>query len=91
MRHRAARIWLGSSPLPFGMHGVTLAGQDRLNLIRHYGTNWDPNGNQTIPLQQAPPHQLPSTAAKNNPPALITTAATAGAKVRPRPGALSAA
>ena len=52
-----------SSPLPFGMHGVTLAaatlaGQDRLNFIRRYGTTWDPNHNQTIPLQQAPPRQL---------------------------------
>ena len=52
-----------SDPLPFGMHGVTLAaatlaGQDRLNFIRRYGANWDPNHNQTIPLQQAPPRQL---------------------------------
>jgi glucoamylase len=61
--------WIGvsdadSSPLPFGMHGValtaaTLAGQDRLNFIRRYGTTWDPNHNQTIPLQQIPQRQLP--------------------------------
>ena len=54
---------VNSNPLPFHMHGVTLAaatlaGQDRLNFIRRYGTTWDTNHNQTIPLQQAPPRQL---------------------------------
>lgn len=52
-----------SSPLAFGMHGVTLsaailAGQTRLNFIRNYNGSWDPTGNHTIPLQQAPPRQL---------------------------------
>jgi glucoamylase len=52
-----------SNPLPFDMHGVTLAaatlaGQDRLNFIRRYGTTWDPNHDQTIVLQQAPLRQL---------------------------------
>lgn len=52
-----------SSPLPFGMHGVTftaaaLTGQDRLNFIRRYGSTWDPDGNQAIPLQQPIPRQL---------------------------------
>ena len=57
-----------SKPLPFGMHGVTLAaaalaGQDRLNFIRHYGTRWDPHGNQSIPSSNPHHANSPSTAA----------------------------
>jgi glucoamylase len=53
-----------SSPLAFGMHGVTLtaatlAGQTKINFVRRYGDTWDPNHNQMIPIQVAPPRQLP--------------------------------
>jgi len=51
-----------SSPLPFGMHGVTLSaeqlsGQARVNFIRRYGGMWDPSGNRTVPIvAAATPH-----------------------------------
>jgi len=50
-------------PLPFGMHGVTLTagqlnGSTNLNFIRRYGSTWDPDGNQTIPIVASAPAQL---------------------------------
>ena len=52
-----------SVPLPFGMHGVTLTagqlnGSTNLNFIRRYGSTWDPDGNQTIPIVASAPAQL---------------------------------
>lgn len=53
-----------STPLPFGIYGVTLtaeqlAGHADLNFIRRYGSTWDPKGNQTIPILATAPAHLP--------------------------------